>query len=121
MLQTKVAQEGLKMVVPGLDGAQAPRKPPQQGLARLLASACQLNGNLRLELGRVLAQERSGLPEDLLLSGLLDSPALKACVDTALENLTGPRMKVVEVGAGQGGQHRGRAGQTRTRARARLT
>lgn len=102
VLQTKVAQEGLKMVVPGLDGAQAPRKPPQQGLARLLASACQLNGNLQLELGRVLAQERPGLPEDPLLSGLLDSPALKACVDTALENLTGLRMKVVEVLAGDG-------------------
>lgn len=105
MLQTKVAQQGLKMVVPGLDGAQAPRKPPQQGLARLLAAACQLNGNLRLELGRVLVQERPGLPEDPLLSGLLDSPALKACVDIALENVTGLRMKVVEVGAGQGGQH----------------
>lgn len=106
------------MVVPGLDGAQAPRKPPQQALARLLASACQLNGNLQPELGRVLAQARPGLPEDPLLSGLLDSPALKACVDTALENMTGLRMKVVEVGAGQGGPHRRRAGQTHTRARA---
>ncbi|XP_059527571.1 fatty acid synthase [Myotis daubentonii] len=102
VLQAKVAQEGLKMVVPGLDGAQAPRKPPQQGLARLLASACQLNGNLQPELGRVLAQARPGLPEDPLLSGLLDSPALKACVDTALENVTGLRMKVVEVLAGDG-------------------
>ncbi|XP_036196044.1 fatty acid synthase [Myotis myotis] len=102
VLQAKVAQEGLKMVVPGLDGAQAPRKPPQQGLARLLASACQLNGNLQPELGRVLAQARPELPEDPLLSGLLDSPALKACVDTALENVTGLRMKVVEVLAGDG-------------------
>lgn len=102
VLQTKVAQQGLKMVVPGLDGVQAPRKPPQRGLARLLASACQRNGNLQLELGRVLAQERPGLPEDPLLSGLLDSPALKACVDTALENLPGQHMKVVEVLAGDG-------------------
>lgn len=100
MLQTKVAQQGLKMVVPGLDGAQIPRDPPQRGLARLLAAACQLqlNGNLHLELGQLLAQERPLLHDDPLLSGLLDSPALKACVDTALENLTSFKMKVVEVG-----------------------
>ncbi|XP_016070948.1 PREDICTED: fatty acid synthase [Miniopterus natalensis] len=104
VLQTKVAQQGLKMIVPGLDGVQAPRKPPQQGLARLLASACQLqlNGNLQLELGQVLAQEKPLLHNDPLLSGLLNSPALKACVDTALENVTSLRMKVVEVLAGDG-------------------
>ncbi|KAM5309029.1 fatty acid synthase [Glossophaga mutica] len=103
-LQTKAAQQGLKMAVPGLDGAQAPLEPPQQGLPRLLASACQLqlNGNPQLELGWLLAQERAQLHDDPLLSGLLDAPALKACVDTALENLVGVRMKVVEVLAGDG-------------------
>lgn len=66
-----------------------------------MAAACQLqlNGNLQLELGEALAQERLLLPEDPLMSGLLNSQALKACVDTALENLTSLKMKVVEVGA----------------------
>lgn len=95
------------MVVPGLDSAQAPREAPQQGLPRLLATACQLqlNGNLQQELGQVLAQERPLLCDDPLLSGLLDSPALKACVDTALENTASLRMKVVEVGAERRGKH----------------
>lgn len=87
------------MVVPGLDGAQAPQKPPQQGLARLLASTCQRDGDVQLKLGQVLARERPLLHSDPLLSGLLDSPALKACVDTALENTASRQMKVVEVGA----------------------
>lgn len=90
------------MVVPGLDGAQVPQEPPQQGLPQLLAAACQLqlNGSLQLELDQLLAQQRPLLHDDPLLSGLLDSPALKACVDTALENLTSPRMYIVEVGVG---------------------
>lgn len=83
--------------MPGLDGAQ---EPPQQALCRLLAAACrlQLNGNLQQELGQALMQEKALLPEDPLLRGLLDSTALKACVDTALENLPSLKMKVVEVG-----------------------
>lgn len=91
------------MLVPGLDGAPAPREPPKQGLAQLLAAACQLqlNGNLQLELGQVLAQERALLHADPLLCGLLDAPALRACVDTTLENVVSFRMKVVEVGAEQ--------------------
>ncbi|KAK2112408.1 hypothetical protein P7K49_012155 [Saguinus oedipus] len=103
-LQTKVTQQGLKMAVPGLDGAQVPQDPPQQALPQLLSAACrlQLNGNLQLELAQLLAQEMSELPEDPLLSGLLDSPALKACVDTALENMPSLKMKVVEVLAGHG-------------------
>uniref|UniRef100_A0AAN0MN29 Fatty acid synthase n=1 Tax=Bubalus bubalis TaxID=89462 RepID=A0AAN0MN29_BUBBU len=103
-LQTKVAQQGIKMVVPGLDGAQAPQEAPQQGLPRLLATACQLqlNGNLQMEMGQILAQERALLSDDPELSGLLNSPALKACVDTALENMTSLKMKVVEVLAGDG-------------------
>ncbi|XP_058417917.1 fatty acid synthase isoform X1 [Diceros bicornis minor] len=104
VLQVTGAAQGLKMVVPGLDGTQVPREPPQQGLPRLLAAACQLqlNGNLQLELGQVLAQERPLLCDDPLLSGLLDSLALKACVDTAMENMPSLRMKVVEVLAGDG-------------------
>ncbi|XP_047400181.1 fatty acid synthase isoform X1 [Sciurus carolinensis] len=100
-LQTRATQPGLKTPVPGLDGA---REPPQQGLPRLLAAAyhSQLNGNLQQELGQALVQERALLPEDPLLSGLLDSVALKACVDTALENLSSLKMKVVEVLAGDG-------------------
>ncbi|XP_075418526.1 fatty acid synthase isoform X2 [Tenrec ecaudatus] len=96
-LQSKTAQQGLKMVVPGPGGATAP-------LARLLAAACQLqlNGNLQLELGPALTQERLHLASDPLLAGLLDSPALKACVDIALENLSSLQMKVVEVLAGEG-------------------
>lgn len=97
-LQTKATQQGLKMTVPGLED------PPQHGLPRLLAAACQLqlNGNLQLELGEVLARERLLLPEDPLISGLLNSQALKACIDTALENLSTLKMKVVEVLAGEG-------------------
>ncbi|VTJ57756.1 Hypothetical predicted protein [Marmota monax] len=100
-LQARAAQPGLKTSVLGLDGA---REPPQQGLSRLLAAAChlQLNGNLQQELGQALVQEKALLPEDALLSGLLDSVALKACVDTALENLPSLKMKVVEVLAGDG-------------------
>uniref|UniRef100_A0A2K5Q2X1 Fatty acid synthase n=2 Tax=Cebus imitator TaxID=2715852 RepID=A0A2K5Q2X1_CEBIM len=103
-LQTKVTQQGLKMAVPGLDGAQVPQDSLQQALPQLLSAACglQLNGNLQLELAQLLAQKRSELPEDPLLSGLLDSPALKACVDTALENMPSLKMKVVEVLAGHG-------------------
>uniref|UniRef100_H9H9W4 Fatty acid synthase n=1 Tax=Nomascus leucogenys TaxID=61853 RepID=H9H9W4_NOMLE len=101
-LQTKVTQQGQKMAVPGLHGARVPQDPSQQELPRLLWAACrlQLNGNLQLELAQVLAQERPKLPEDPLLSGLLDSPALKACLDAALENMPSPKMKVVEVLAG---------------------
>ncbi|XP_060027688.1 fatty acid synthase [Erinaceus europaeus] len=104
VLQKKLAQQGLKMVVPGLEGAQVPQEPPQHGLPRLLAAACQLqfNGSLQLELGCLLAQEGVLLQEDTLLGGLLDSPALKACVDTALENMPSLRVKVVEVLAGDG-------------------
>ncbi|MCQ8063906.1 acyltransferase domain-containing protein [Salmonella enterica] len=97
-LQTKTPQPEQKITAPGPEG------PAQQGLPRLLATACQLqlNGNLQLELGRALAQERVSLPEDPLLSGLLNSQELKACVDTALENTLNLRMKVVEVLAGEG-------------------
>ncbi|XP_028643680.1 fatty acid synthase [Grammomys surdaster] len=97
-LQTKATQQGLKMTVLGLED------PPQPGLPRLLAAACQLqlNGNLQLELGEALAQERLLLPEDPLISGLLNSQALKACIDTALENLSTLKMKVAEVLAGEG-------------------
>ncbi|KAM6164687.1 fatty acid synthase [Rhynchocyon petersi] len=103
-LQAKVAQQGLKMAVPGLGSASAPHDAPQHSLARLLAAACQLhlNGNLQLELGPALTQERLLLANDPLLASLLDAPALKACVDTALENLSGLKMKVVEVLAGEG-------------------
>lgn len=103
-MQAKVAQQGLKMVVAGLEGAQAPREQPPGGLPRLLAAASQLqlNGNLQLELSQLLAQEGAVLASDPLLSGLLDSPALKACVDTALENTSALRMKVVEVLASEG-------------------
>ncbi|XP_077022384.1 fatty acid synthase [Tamandua tetradactyla] len=101
MLQTRVTQQGLKLAVPGLDGAQTPL---QQGLPRLLVAACQLqlNGNLQAELGQLLAQDRALLREDPLLTGLLDSPALRACVDMALENLPETEMKVVEVLAADG-------------------
>lgn len=96
-LQTKAAQQGRKTTGPGPEG------PAQHGLPRLLAAACQLqlNGNLQLELGEALAQERLLLPEDPLLSGLLNSQALKACIDTALENLSTLKMKVAEVSAGK--------------------
>nr|XP_023412547.1 LOW QUALITY PROTEIN: fatty acid synthase [Loxodonta africana] len=103
-LQAKAAQQGLKMAVPELGGVLTARDPPQHGLARLLVAACQLqlNGNLQLELGPVLTQERLLLANDPLLAGLLDGPELRACVDTALENVNGLRMKVVEVLAGEG-------------------
>ncbi|XP_043860025.1 LOW QUALITY PROTEIN: fatty acid synthase [Dromiciops gliroides] len=105
-LQAKVAVHGVKLSVPGLTGAPAtPSKdPPQKGLSYLLAAASQLqlNGNLSVELGQVVAQEWQHLEEDPLLAGLLDSLELKACVDTALENSTSHKMKVVEALAGDG-------------------
>ena len=53
------------MVVPGLDGTQASQEAPQQGLPQLLATACQLqlNGNLQMGMGQILAQERALLPQ----------------------------------------------------------
>ncbi|XP_074080916.1 fatty acid synthase [Macrotis lagotis] len=105
-LQIKVAQHGVKLSVPGLMEAQAApsKEPPQNGLPYLLAAASQLqlNGNLSVELGQVVVQEWQHLQEDHLLAGLLDSLELKACVDTALENSTSNKMKVVEVLAREG-------------------
>nr|XP_045015104.1 fatty acid synthase-like isoform X2 [Jaculus jaculus]XP_045015105.1 fatty acid synthase-like isoform X2 [Jaculus jaculus] len=93
-LETKTPQQGLKVTVPGLE------EPRQQGLPQLLTAArqLQLNGNLQLELGRT----RALLAEDPLVCGLLNSQALKACVDTALENLPSLKMKVGEVLAAEG-------------------
>ena len=50
------------MVVPGLDGTQAPQEAPQQGLPQLLATACQLqlNGNLQMGMGQMPQQ---GMPQ----------------------------------------------------------
>lgn len=88
------------MVVPGLDGAQVPQEPTQQGLPQLLATAgqLQLNGSPPMELAQLLAQQRPLLHDDPLLCGLLDAPAFKACLDTSMENLASPRMRVIEVG-----------------------
>ncbi|XP_028912877.2 LOW QUALITY PROTEIN: fatty acid synthase [Ornithorhynchus anatinus] len=110
-LQAKVAQHGIELAVPGLEDSEAappeaapPEGPPETGLLHLLAEACrlQLNGSLAPELAQMVARERGHLNEDPLLNGLLDCGELKACVDTALENTPGHRMKIVEVLARDG-------------------
>lgn len=57
----------------------------------------ELNGNLRSELEQTVQKERDCLLQDPLLNGLLDSQALRHCLDTALENSTPGKLKVLEV------------------------
>ncbi|XP_056432573.1 fatty acid synthase [Gadus chalcogrammus] len=111
-LQGKLAPHGIKLAVPGLEGGEAaggpgadPEGPPAEpGLARLLALLCglELNGNLRSELEQMVERERACLVQDPLLQGLLEAPALRHCLDTALENCTPGRIRVLEAFSSDG-------------------
>ncbi|CAL8305722.1 unnamed protein product [Boreogadus saida] len=116
-LQGKLAPHGIKLAVPGLEGGEAagagpgadPEGPPVEppaapGLARLLALLCglELNGNLRAELEQMVERERACLLRDPLLQGLLEAPALRHCLDTALENCTPGRIRVLEAFSSDG-------------------
>lgn len=102
-LQQKMAPHGLKLCIPGLDGVSesSPHGPEssEPGLIRLLAMLCdlELNGNLSSELAQTVGNERACLLQDGLLRGLLDGPALRHCVDIAMENSAPGKIKVLEV------------------------
>uniref|UniRef100_A0A8C7CZE9 Fatty acid synthase n=1 Tax=Oncorhynchus kisutch TaxID=8019 RepID=A0A8C7CZE9_ONCKI len=101
-LQKKLAPQGVKLSIPGLEGVSGPAvpspEPSEPGLLRLLSLLCglELNGNLRSELEQTVEKERACLLQDTLLHGLLDGPALRHCLDTALENSTPGKIKVLE-------------------------
>ncbi|XP_061667276.1 fatty acid synthase isoform X1 [Syngnathoides biaculeatus] len=101
-LQQKLAPHGLKLCIPGLQGVAESSHPStkssEPGLMRLLNMLCnlELNGNLSSELEQTVNKERACLLQDSLLRGLLDGPALRHCVDTALENSIPGKIKVLE-------------------------
>ncbi|PKU32508.1 fatty acid synthase [Limosa lapponica baueri] len=105
-LKAKVAEHGVKLVIPGLETAvsAAESSPTQKGLQHILAEICrlELNGNLLSELEQIVTRERMHLQDDPLLNGLLESVELKTCLDVALENMTSHRMKIIEALAGSG-------------------
>ncbi|XP_029454886.1 fatty acid synthase [Rhinatrema bivittatum] len=105
-LQTKVAQHGVKLAIPGLKAAESGpvMESSEKSLLYLLHEICrlELNGNLQSELQEMVNREKECLREDPLINGLLDSSELKACVDTALENRSSHKMKIVEALAGDG-------------------
>ncbi|KAJ7984800.1 hypothetical protein DPEC_G00358530 [Dallia pectoralis] len=101
-LQKKLAPQGVKLSIPGLEGVSDPvvprPEPSEPGLLRLLSLLCglELNGNLRSELEQTVEKERGCLLQDPLMHGLLDGPAFRQCLDTALENTTPGKIKVLE-------------------------
>nr|XP_046232889.1 fatty acid synthase isoform X2 [Scatophagus argus] len=101
-LERKLAHHGVKLSIPGLQGVlESPLpspEPSEPGLVRLLALLCglELNGNLRSELEQTVEKERTCLLQDSLLQGLLDSPTLRHCLDTTIENSTPGKIKVLE-------------------------
>ncbi|TNN50607.1 Fatty acid synthase [Liparis tanakae] len=101
-LQKKLASHGVKLSIPGLqgesDGPLPSPEPSEPSLVRLLALLCglELNGNLQSELEQTVEKERACLLQDGLLQGLLDSPALRHCLDTTVENSTPGKIKVLE-------------------------
>ncbi|NWT56328.1 FAS synthase, partial [Erythrocercus mccallii] len=105
-LQSKVAVQGVKLVIPGLESAvpATESSSTQKGLQHILAEICrlELNGNLHSELQQVVTREKMHFQNDPLLSGLLDSAELRTCLDVALENMISHRMKIVEANAGSG-------------------
>lgn len=66
---------------------------------RLLTLLCDLevNGNLQSKLQQVVEKERECLLQDNLLQGLLESAALRHCLDTTIENVLHGKIKVLEV------------------------
>ncbi|KAM9424875.1 fatty acid synthase isoform 2-T2 [Pholidichthys leucotaenia] len=101
-LQQKLALHGIRFSISGLEGeSDRPPivdEPSEPGLVRLLSLLCdlELNGNLHTELEQVLETERMCLLKDRLLHGLLDSPALRHCLDIVLENSNPGKVKILE-------------------------
>ncbi|XP_073345432.1 fatty acid synthase isoform X2 [Pagrus major] len=101
-LQLKLAPHGVKLSIPGLqgesDGPLPSAEPSEPSLVRLLALLCrlELNGNLQSELEQMVEKERLCLLQDSLLQGLVDSPALRHCLDTTIENSMPGKIKVLE-------------------------
>lgn len=92
----------MKISIPGLEGVHEDQlidAEAESGLLRLLSALCglELNGNLYSELEQTMQKERECLLQDPLLNGLLDSHALRHCLDTALENSPPGKLKVLEV------------------------
>lgn len=102
-LQQKLAPHGVELSIPGLQGeSDVPLpspEPSEPGLVQLLALLCglELNGNLRSEVQQMVEKERACLLQDSLLQGLLDTPALRYCLDTTIENSMSGKIKVLEV------------------------
>lgn len=107
-LQRKLAPHGVKLSVPGLQGAcdcpPSTWEGSEPGLPRLLSLLCELelNGNLRSELQQTVEKERACLLQDGLLRGLLEDDALRHLLDTAMENSTPGKIKVLEALSGDG-------------------
>lgn len=98
-----MAFHGVKLSIPGLqeesEGPLPSPEPSEPGLVRLLSLLCnlELNGNLHSELKQTVERERACLLQDILLHGLLDDASLRHCLDTAMENSTPGKIKVLEV------------------------
>uniref|UniRef100_UPI00398F77C5 fatty acid synthase n=1 Tax=Pristiophorus japonicus TaxID=55135 RepID=UPI00398F77C5 len=106
-LQDKLSNHGLKLSFSGLPTgitASTGTTGSEKGLLHMLDVLCglDLNGNLWSELQQTVEREKGCLHEDELLNGLLDSPALKICLDISLENTIGKKMKIIEVSACNG-------------------
>lgn len=101
-LQEKLAGHGVTLSIPGLegelDGPLPCPEPSEPGLVQLLTLLCslELNGNLESELEQTVEKERACLLRDSLLQGLLDQPALRHCLDIAMENATPGKIRVLE-------------------------
>lgn len=107
-LQQKLAPHGVKLSIPGLqEELESPLpspEPSEPGMIRLLSVLCglELNGNLQSELQQTVEKERACLLQDSLLRGLLDHQTLRHCLDTALENSTPGKIKVLEAFSNDG-------------------
>ncbi|XP_043924165.1 fatty acid synthase [Protopterus annectens] len=105
-LQVKLKKHGMALEITGIQDADMPESIDLQekGLLWLLSELCrvELNGNLHSELKQIVDQEKSCFQEDELVNGLLEAAEFKTCLDTALENLTSRKMKIVEVLSGTG-------------------
>lgn len=102
-LQQKFAPHGVKLSIPRLQGeSDVPLpspEPSEPGLVRLLTLLCglELNGNLGSEVQQMVEKERACILQDSLLQGLLDTQALRHCLDITMENSMSGKIKVLEV------------------------
>lgn len=98
-----MAPHGVALSIPGLEGElESSLHIPElaePGLVRLLTLLCDLevNGNLQSRLQQVVEKEGECLLQDDLVQGLLDSAALRHCLDTTVENVLHGKIKALEV------------------------